>query len=111
MNNPQLIFGCFELDLSGTVLYSKTPADGVFGVRKSSVVGENFFEKLLPPANSEEFRRHFKNFANSRKAMDKIIFDFRFENDSVKAKVLFMQVKEREFDQYKRLIIVDVRKI
>lgn len=111
MNNSQTVFGCFELDLTGTVLYSKTPSEGVFGVGKPSIVGQNFFENLTPLESAEEFRKHFMLFANSRKARDEFSFNCQFGNVPVKAKVLLMQVKEREFDEYKRLIIVDVRQV
>lgn len=111
MNNLQPVFGCFELDLTGTILYSKTPSEGVFGVRKPSIVGQNFFENLTPLESAEEFRRRFINFANSRKAMEEFSFNCQFEDNPVEAKVLLMMVKEREFDEYKRLIIVDVRQV
>ena len=111
MNNSRTVFGCFELDLTGTVLYSRVPSEGVFGVGKPSIVGRNFFENLTPLESAEEFRRRFIHFANSRKPMDEFTFNCQLEDSPVKAKVLLMQVKEREFDEYKRLIIVDVRQV
>lgn len=115
MNNLQInsrsVFGCFELDLAGTVLYSKTPSDGIFGVRKPSIVGQDFFENLAPLESAEEFRRRFKHFANNGDATDEFSFNCQFEDDSVKAKVLLMKVKEREFNEHQRFIIVDVRPI
>ncbi len=115
MNSLQIssrtVFGCFELDLTGTVVYSKVPSDGVFGVRKPSIVGQNFFENLAPLESAEEFRRRFKQFASSRQAMDEFSFNCQFEDNAVKAKVLLMQVKERELNEYQRLIMVDVRPI
>ena len=109
--NSQPFFGCFELNLAGIVMYSKVHSEGIFGLRSPSIVGQNFFDNLTASDGIEEFRKRFNLFVNDNKTKDEFRFDYKFEDGSVKAKVLMINIKKRKYDEHNRLIIVDVRKV
>ncbi len=107
---PQPVFGCFELDSAGTVLYSKVEADGVFGTRQASVVGQNFFDKVALFDNVEEFRGRFKYFTKNSDSVNKFNFTCQFEKESLPIKVMLIQINEREHSEKTKLFVVDIRK-
>lgn len=109
MKHP--VFGCYEVDAIGTILYTRVEADGIFGNPQASVIGQNFFDEVVPNSNIDEFRGLFKGFLNSREKAAKFTFNYRFEDCEVQAKVMLTQINEREFDGHRQLIFVDLRKV
>lgn len=105
------VFGCFELDAAGTVLYTKVEADGIFGKPQTSIVGHNFFDVVAPFGNSAEFRSRFNRFISSHNTAENFIFDYAAENAGMKAKVFLTLVNERELNDRRQLIFVDIRKV
>lgn len=103
--------GLFELDTAGTVMYSRVnpSAYAASTVPSSDLVGRNFFEEVAPFKNVEEFRRRFRHFACGSDSAEKFTFTCQFEERPAEMKVMLMRISEREFDEDKKLIIVDIR--
>jgi hypothetical protein len=55
--NQEKLFGLFELDTLGTVLYSRIEPDGESDGAAPNVAGHNFYNEVAPFDNAEEFRR------------------------------------------------------
>jgi len=110
IQNDNPVFGCFELDAIGTILYTKIEAEGIFGSRKPSVIGQNFFDEVAPFANIEDFRGRFNRFIKSRDAAENFTFNCRVENSDVPAKVMLTQINEHQFNDHRQLVMVDIRK-
>jgi hypothetical protein len=105
--------GLFELDTAGTVMYSRVNPniyDNASSAPPSSdFVGRNFFEEVAPFKNVEEFRRRFRHFACGSDSAEKFTFTCQFEERPAEMKVMLTRISEREFDEDKKLIIVDIR--
>jgi len=102
--------GLFELDTAGTVMYSRVNP-GIYAATTppSDFVGRNFFEEVAPFKNVEEFRRRFRHFACGSDSAEKFTFTCQFEERPAEVKVMLTRISEREFDEAKKLIIVDIR--
>lgn len=103
--------GLFELDTAGTVMYSRINP-GIYAASTappSDFVGRNFFEEVAPFKNVEEFRRRFRHFACGSDSAEKFTFTCQFEERPAEMKVMLTRISEREFDEDKKLIIVDIR--
>ena len=101
--------GLFELDTAGTVMYSRVNP-GVYAASASSdFIGRNFFDEVAPFKNVEEFRRRFRHFAHGSDSAEKFTFTCQFEERPAEMKVMLTRISEREFDEDKKLIIVDIR--
>lgn len=104
------MYGLFELDPSGTVLYAKTQFGMSSADEKKKFVGLNFFDEFAPFIKVEEFQRRFRCFAKGSDAAEKFSFVCEFDEQPLEIKVLLTQISEREFDVCSKLIIVDIRK-
>lgn len=111
----QKLFGLFELDANGTIIYSRdfSPLEiSAAATTATTLVGRNFFDEVASFKNVEEFRRHFKYFMRGSNARENFIFDCDFDEAVVPVKVKMAQISERESDSNRtKLVIVDIRKI
>jgi hypothetical protein len=109
--DQQKLFGLFELDPAGTILYSRIEPDGDgFGIAPD-VVGHNFFETVAPFENAEELRRRIANFTNGDGQADNFHFSCRFGNGSLLLKVLLARICERSNGKRTKSILVHIRKV
>lgn len=100
------LFGLFELDDSGTVLYSRSSGERA----GESLVGRNFFEEVGVLENSADLHRIFKRFVHSHDALNSFDFDCLFENETVKAKILMSRAYETNLIPPAGFVILDIRK-
>ncbi len=107
----QSLFGLFELDSTGKVLYSKVESDGIFDNRKTGLAGLNFYDEVVTFKNISEFRRHLDRFARSGGLVENFNFTCRYDDGSEQVKVRLVRVSEREYDGRTKLTIVDIRKV
>lgn len=107
----QSLFGLFELDSTGKVLYSKVESDGIFDNRKTALTGLNFYDEVITFKNVNEFRRHLDYFANSSDSVENFKFKCLFDDGCQEVKVRLVRVCEREYDGTAKLTIVDIRKV
>ncbi len=105
------LFGLFELDSTGKVLYSKVESDGIFDSRRTSLAGLNFYDEVVIFKNVNEFRRHLDQFAHCGDSVENFNFTCRFDDGSEEVKVRLVRVSEREYDGRAKLTIVDIRKV
>jgi hypothetical protein len=103
------LFGLFELDDAGTILYSRPGENG--GQQDGhSVVGKNFFDELGGIDNDDLLRRHFRKFLESNRPVDSFIFDGVFSETPVRAKVLMARGYEAREDSASGIVIMDIKK-
>ena len=106
----QKLFGLFELDHSGTVLYSRLEPEGKPYAPGSEVAGRNFYEEVAPFANVEEFRRRVAQFAAGASPADNFNFDCLYDGGAVPVKVLLARVRERTSQDRTKSVLVHIRK-
>jgi hypothetical protein len=103
-------FGLFELDDSGTVLYSRIEANARPNGEESHLTGQNFFQEIVPFENKEEFRRRVARFARSQMQADNFIFNCRINNGSLPVRVLLARISDRSGRDHTKSILVHIRK-
>jgi hypothetical protein len=108
----QQLFGLFELDSAGTVLYSRLePDDGAAGDGVPDMAGHNFFKEVAPFAHAEELRRRIKAFTNGEGQADNFHFTCQCADGPRPVKVLLARIRERSNGQQTKSILVHLRKI
>ena len=111
MLDQQKLFGLFELDAAGTVLYSRIEIDGRAGGAGPNVAGYNFFDEIVPFENADELRRRIKSFTRGDVQADNFNFTCRFNDDSLAVKVLLARIRERSNGNHTKSILVHIRKV
>ncbi len=106
----QELFGLFELDSAGTVLYSRVRENNQLLNSKPDRVGQNYFEEIAPFENINEFRRRFTNFVKSRSSSESFTFDCRFQEAVVSVKVMMSGAFEVSSSEPANIVILDIRK-
>lgn len=104
------LFGLFELDDAGTILYSRPCESGEPRENGHSIVGQNFFEEMGPIENGHFLRRHFKNFLESKRSVDSFIFQGFYARAPVKAKILMTRGHETHHNPPAGIVIMDIKR-
>ena len=103
------MFGLFELDDSGNVLYSRAHPIGRRDSAASSTVGQNFFREVAKFENREDLRSHFRQFIASRSPADNFKFDCVFGQRTVKARISMIRGHEADAEHSADIVIMDIR--
>lgn len=106
-NSTARIFGLFELDAAGTVMYSRVDPH-TSGVGSASLVGRNFFDEFT---ETTEIQSRFRFFAKGLTAAEKFTYTYLNGQQPVGVKVMLTHISQRDYDAQEKLIIVDIRKI
>lgn len=105
---PQKLFGLLELDLQGTVIFSKLEGDEKLATA-AEVVGRNFFSEVATFLNVAEFRQHFESFDNyPHSGSSSFTFNCDYEDGAVPVKVFLARL--REDAKYPRSVLVYIKK-
>lgn len=106
----QTLFGLFELDAAGTVLYSRVEREGEASGPVPDVAGLNFYEKVAPFSNVEEFRRLVTQFTQSPSPADSFRFNCQCDDDAVPVRVLLARIRERTSSDRTKSVLVHIRR-
>lgn len=106
----QKLFGLFELDAAGTVLYSRVEPEGDAPAVRPDFAGRNFYAEVAPFENVEEFRRRVTGFAQGVSPAHTFSFDCRYGGDTLPVSVLLARVRERTCGERTRSVLVHIRK-
>jgi len=106
MLTEQELFGLFELDAAGTVLYYRMePGDA-----SPDMAGFNFYDEVAPFENVEEFRQHVAQFTSGAKPADSFSFDCRYDGWAQPVKVLLARIRERVDHNNTKSVLVHIRR-
>jgi len=111
INSSAKIFGLFELDLMGKVMYSRVDSNDSSVNLPANLIGLDFFDEVAPSADSEKLRQRFRYFAKGSDAADRFTFTSQVDEQPTEVKVLLTQISEREYNGNEKFIIVDIRKV
>jgi len=106
----QDLFGLFELNAAGTILYSRLRRSNELTNSKPEWVGRNYFDEIASFENIEEFRQMYRQFLNNRQVADNFIFNCRFSETVVPVKVLMARTYEVNCGERANVVIMDIRK-
>jgi hypothetical protein len=103
------LFGFFELDKNGTVLYQRSsenraPTAGP----ERPAIGQNFFEEIGVMGHGDLLKRRFKNFLDSGRSVDSFDFEGLYEELPVKAKVLMTKGHETHDNAPAGIVIMNI---
>jgi hypothetical protein len=104
------LFGLFELDDAGTILYSRPSENGEPRENGRSIVGQNFFEEMGPIENGDFLRQHFRNFLESKRSMDSFLFEGSYAETPLRARILMTRGHETHHDPPAGIVIMDIKK-
>jgi hypothetical protein len=104
------IFGIYELDHAGTILYLRPYYDNTARPAEHSYIGKNFFEALEGSERSDQVRQHIRNFIRSRRSVDSFVFEGFDETSPVKTKILMTRGREMQGDAPEAIVIMDIKK-
>jgi hypothetical protein len=108
--DQQKLFGLFELDPAGKVLYSRMEPNEDGPNLAPNVDGRNFFDDVAPFANATELRSRIASFASSDWAADNFNFTCHFENGPLPVKILLARIRERSDGTHTKSILLHIRK-
>ncbi|PYS47329.1 MAG: hypothetical protein DMF68_16310 [Acidobacteria bacterium] len=111
LRNQQKLFGLFELDPLGTILYSRIEPDGEANEAAPNVAGHNFFDEVAPFENAEELRQRISNFIHSDGQAENFHFTCQCDAGRLPVKVLLARIRERSNGQHTKSILMHIRKV
>ncbi len=104
------LYGLFELDPAGTVLYSRLEPEGAPEGHGPDVTGRNFYEEVAPFGNVEEFRRRVVQFTQGGSPADSFRFDCQYDDSALPVRVLLARIRERSSNDRTKSVLVHIRK-
>lgn len=104
------LFGLFELDDAGTILYSRIEPDVEQASMWPDMAGRNFYDDVAPFENVEEFRRRVAQFTQGASPADSFNFDCLYEGYAHPVKVLVARIRERLNNDCTKSVLVHIRK-
>ena len=94
VSRPALL-GMFELDASGTVLYSRADADGPTPGHAPDHTGRNFFDEAADFSNAGELRRRVNLFRAGGAQADSFDFICECDDGPAPVRILLARIRER----------------
>lgn len=104
------VFGLFELNDEGTILYSRSDSGASSNEALRQLTGRNFFDEAAPFENTDEFRHYVNRFIRSNDPSEIFNFNCRIKNQDIPAKIKLVRIIERSSDERARTTIVDIRR-
>lgn len=108
----QKLFGIFELDSTGTVLYMRLEMDGARSSGHApDYTGRNFFTEVAPFRNVVEFRSQLDGFRQGSQPALSMDFTCDYEDGPLLVRVLLARIRERSQADATRSILVHIRRV
>lgn len=108
--DPTGLFGLFELDDTGKVLYSRSHQPERRDSDATSAVGMDFFSEVANFENSGDLRDRFRRFLASRSPADNFCFDCLFGDRSVRTRISMIRGHEADAQRSAGIVIMDIRR-
>lgn len=109
-DSSTFISGLFELDKSGTVLYSRFRRTNELLNLTEQLAGQNFFEDVARFENVNDFRHKFRNFVLGNEFTDNFVFDCQLIGKTIPLRVMILRTSEINHHETRDILILDIRK-
>lgn len=110
----QELFGLFELDAAGTVLYYRVEPRVELSdepcAASPDMAGHNFYDEVAPFENVEEFRQCVTQFTRGESPADSFNFVCRYDDEVQPVKVLLARIRERVNRNNTKSVLVHIRR-
>lgn len=110
--SPQKIYGLYEIDLEGTIIYARTDHHDALTVKASTLNGRNLFSDVINVPNSTVLRQRVLAFASSQSPADS--FDYTLNhagNQQQKVRVLLAVIRNPAHKAEAKSLIVHIRPV
>lgn len=104
------LFGLLELDVAGTVLYSRLEGDDNLDGSAAAVAGHNFYSEVAPFINVEEFHKCLDTFNRSTEQALSFVFNCDYADGAVPVRVLLARIRERTSGDHTKSLLVHIKK-
>lgn len=104
------LFGLLELDVAGTVLYSRLEGDNDLDGSAATVAGHNFFSEVAPFINVEDFHQRLDTFNRGSEHAKSFIFNCDYEDGAVPVRVLLARIRARANGDHTNSLLVHIKK-
>jgi hypothetical protein len=104
------LFGLFELDTTGIVLYHRIDPMTEPCTGSPGMAGRNFYDEIAPFENREEFRRCVTQFTLGAKTADSFDFDCRYEGNAQPVRVLLARIRDGMNPDHTKSVLVHIRR-
>jgi hypothetical protein len=104
------LFGLFELDTTGIVLYHRIDPMTEPCTSSPNVAGRNFFDDVAPFENREEFRRCVNQFTRGERFADSFDFKCCYNGSAEQVRVLLARIPEATNPNKTKAILVHIRR-
>ncbi len=105
------LFGLFELDEKGVVLYARVENGEPNSLPAGDLAGRNFFNEVEPFVTGDEMRSKIVSFTRGTNIADSFRSAFRLENGSLPVKVLLARILERTDNKRTKSVMVHIKRI
>lgn len=106
------LFGLFELDSAGTVLYMRLePGSGTPSGGAPDYMGQNFYKEVAPFSNVGEFRSQLEEFRRGSEPAHSMEFTCDYEDGPLLVRILLARIRERSETDVTRSILVNIRRV
>lgn len=103
------MFGLYELDDSGNVLYSRMHDRQHLAGSNGRAVGQNFFLEVAKFENREDLRQHFRRFVAGTSPADNFKFECLFGSRTVRTRIFMTRGHESDSERTAGIVIMDIR--
>ncbi len=105
------LYGLFELDPAGTVLYARVEPDGTPRPGAApDYTGRNFYTEAAPFRNVAEFRGQIDAFNRGSQPAHSLSFTCDYEDGPLLVRVLLARIRERSQADATKSILVHIRR-
>ena len=106
------LFGFFELDAAGTVLYTRLEPDGnPTSGGAPDYAGRNFYTEVAPFRNVVEFRGQLDGFSRGSQPAHSMDFTCDYEDGPLLVRVLLARIREQSQADVTKSILVHIRRV
>jgi hypothetical protein len=105
------LFGLFQLDLTGTVLYARVEKEEGKSGPAGDLTGRNFFEEVEPFTTGDEMRTKIACFTRGTSIADSFRSAFRLESGYCPVKVLLARILEQTNDKRTKSVMVQIQRV
>lgn len=103
------VFGLYELSDEGTILYTRPRGAHGLDRPSSEFVGHDFFHDIVGCDNKDDLRRHFRQFISGSRPVEAFVFDWMYEQQTVRTKIFMTRAFETDDMRANEIIIMDIR--
>jgi len=104
------LFGLFELDSTGNVLYHRVDPPSESRTAPLNVAGRNFYDEVASFQNTAEFREYVTQFTQSEKFADSFNFECQCNDNYQPVRVLLARICEASSPSSTKSILVHIRR-